>query len=189
MEQGIPSILIGDSTCHFWTKLEPLKYINLLYKQEHSIKPPSSHIHETLKRSETIEAKLYWSNNVSIASRSISHEHNHQSNHTVMLSDKYFRPVPELTLVHEAYELASFREPVTPPVHFEAFWGFAWNGGHGFQVGPGEGLKPCSFWSGQFFAMWPRLSHWKHLPSNLKHCTSLSVTCRLHVGLASTYVD
>jgi hypothetical protein len=30
-----------------------------------------------------------------------------------MLSDKYLWPVPELTLVHKAYELASFQEPVT----------------------------------------------------------------------------
>jgi hypothetical protein len=30
-----------------------------------------------------------------------------------MLSDKYLWPVPELTLVHKAYKLASFQEPVT----------------------------------------------------------------------------
>jgi hypothetical protein len=47
------------------------------------------------------------------ALRSISHERNHQSNRTVILSDKYLWPVPELTPVHEAYKLASFQEPVT----------------------------------------------------------------------------
>jgi hypothetical protein len=88
--------------------------LRLLYKQVYHIKPPSSHIHETLKWSRTIEARLYRSNNVGTASRSISHKRNHQSNCTVMLSDKYLWPVPELTPVHEAYELASFQEPVTP---------------------------------------------------------------------------
>jgi hypothetical protein len=38
-------------------------------------------------------------------------------NHTVMLSDKYLWPVPELTLVHEAYKLALFQKPVTDMVH------------------------------------------------------------------------
>jgi hypothetical protein len=30
-----------------------------------------------------------------------------------MLSDKYLWPVPELTPVHETYELVPFQEPVT----------------------------------------------------------------------------
>jgi hypothetical protein len=108
-----PSILTGDSTCRFLSQVRSLKYVRVLYKQIHRIKPPSSHIHETLKRSRTIEAKLYRSNNVGTASRSINHERNHQSNRTVMLSDKYLWPVPELTPVHKAYKLALFQELVT----------------------------------------------------------------------------
>jgi hypothetical protein len=34
-------------------------------------------------------------------------------NRTVMLSDKYLWLVPELTLVYEVYELASFQELIT----------------------------------------------------------------------------
>jgi hypothetical protein len=48
-----------------------------------------------------------------------------------MLSDKYLWPVPKLTPVHEAYELASFQEPVTtdmaPFVLSLPFGQYVWN--------------------------------------------------------------